>query len=86
MSDQTDAPVTASQGEEGTIKLLMAHGAVIRRRMDANSAGTGTAGEWNDCLPGYITSVELSPRWEYHVENFFGIVRLACIELLLKRL
>ena len=25
-------------------------------------------------------------RWEYHVENFFGMVRLACIKLLLKRL
>jgi hypothetical protein len=23
-------------------------------------------------------------RWEYHVENFFGMVRLGCMQILLK--
>jgi len=26
----------------------------------------------------------LATRWEYHVENFFGMVRLGCMKLLLK--
>jgi IS4 transposase len=25
-------------------------------------------------------------RWEYHVENFFGMVRLGCIQILLRQL
>ncbi|MGA7769894.1 MAG: hypothetical protein WCA27_27135, partial [Candidatus Sulfotelmatobacter sp.] len=25
-------------------------------------------------------------RWEYHVENFFGMVRLGCMQILLRQL
>ena len=25
-------------------------------------------------------------RWEYHVENFFGMVRLGCVQILLRQL
>ena len=25
-------------------------------------------------------------RWEYHVENFFGMVRLGCMQILLRHL
>jgi transposase len=25
-------------------------------------------------------------RWEYHLENFFGMVRLACIKILLRQI
>lgn len=43
-------------------------------------------GEWNDSLPGCITFVRLVIRWEYHVENFFGMVRLGCMQILLRHL
>jgi hypothetical protein len=32
---------------------------------------------------GSITFVGLVIRWEYHVENFFGTVRLGCMQILL---
>lgn len=28
----------------------------------------------------------LVTRWEYHIENFFGMVRLGCIKLLLRHI
>jgi len=28
----------------------------------------------------------IEPRWEYHVENFFGMVRLGCMKILFRYL
>jgi hypothetical protein len=33
---------------------------------------------------GSITFVGLVIRWEYRVENFFGMVRLGCMQILLR--
>jgi hypothetical protein len=33
---------------------------------------------------GSITFVGLVIRWEYHVENTFGTVRLGCMQILLR--
>jgi IS4 transposase len=30
--------------------------------------------------------LRLVTRWEYHIENFFGMVRLGCIKLLLRHI
>lgn len=31
-------------------------------------------------------SRRLVTRWEYHIENFFGMVRLGCVKLLLRHI
>jgi len=35
-----------------------------------------------DSLHGSIIFGRLVIRWEYHVENFFGMVRLGCMQIL----
>ena len=46
---------------------------------------TAGGGEWSDFWLGFITSRRLVIRWEYHAENFLGMVRLGCIKILLRR-
>jgi hypothetical protein len=41
------------------------------------------AGEWNDYLLGRHLR-RLVIRWEHLVENFFGMVRLGCIRIMLR--
>ena len=37
-------------------------------------------------LPSGQRSIEHLIRWEYHVENFFGMVRLGCMQILFRYL
>ena len=54
--------------------------------MVALCAAIVAVGEWNDFSLGSIIVRRLVIRWEYHVENFFGMVRLGCMKIMLKYL
>lgn len=43
---------------------------------------TANAGEWNDSWLHHFRRLVI--RWEYHVENFLGMVRLGCMHILLR--
>ena len=44
------------------------------------------AGRSSASSPGSTTSRRLVTRWEYHVENFLGMLQLACARILLRHL
>ena len=60
--------------------------AANRLKMDARCDATADAGAWNDCLPWLHHFRRLVIRWEYHIENFFGMVRLGCMQILFRYL
>jgi hypothetical protein len=49
-------------------------------------AATEDVGASNGFSLGSIHFRRLVIRWEYHVENFFGMVRLGCMQILFRYL
>jgi hypothetical protein len=49
--------------------------------MVALCAANANVGEWNDFSLGSIIFRRLVIRWEHRVENFFGMVRLGCMQI-----
>ena len=59
----------------------------IQRARENGGDGAIAVIEWSD-LDQRLGFRAFRPvtRWEYHIENFFGMVHLACLELLLRHL
>ena len=53
-------------------------GSVLRRLLNASTSVSLKAGS--------AGLEKMVIRWEYHIENFFGMVQLACIKILMRLL
>ena len=56
-----------------------------RRKMDALCGATADVAS-RTTVPWRHHFRRLVIRWEYHVENFFGMVRLGCMQTLFRHL
>jgi hypothetical protein len=83
-SDRLDRDLADGYG----IEMIALH-RVDRReptRMAVPCGATAGVGGWNDLFAWLHHFRRLAIRWEYHVENFFGMVRLGCIQILFRSL
>ena len=82
-------PLDTLLRERYGIEMIAAHRRGRRRAPTQDgrrSAGDAAAGRSNGSSPGSTTRGGSVTRWEYHVENFLGMVQLACARILLRHL
>ena len=73
------AQVRGVIGETYGIEMIAAIGAPAPvRKMAARCAALDGAGRSNACSPGFINPDDWSTRWERYIENFLGMLQLAC--------
>lgn len=82
-SDALDATLRARYG----IEMLAAHRRGRRQTQDGRPLRRATRRWKIERLFAWLhNSRRLVTRWEYHVENFLGLLQLACARILLRHL
>jgi len=82
-SDRLDAHLMTAYG----IEMIAAHRKNRRRTQDGRPLRRRRRRWKIERLFAWLhNSRRLVTRWEYHVENFFGLLQLACARILLRHL